>query len=440
MLQPEPNPTILISGASATEMMLLHTWFPEYHLQTEAGKAKPILKLAFGSDASGIRQLQVTIDTHKDPAEQYTLPIQAFNGAILKLLLQLLIRAKEDTENNSYYAYGFQHALDVILVADCDHRILNANPAAIQKFGYSKEALLQMDIRTLFLHERDSRDLLKNICGDDEYKKDYVLVTKDETPFPASVAAFTMNEEEGLFLVVIRDISRKKDLEAIKAKQDQLTTTGKMARIIAHELRNPLHNILLASQLLEEESNNKVNEERLIIQRNCQRIDDLIRQLLEPGQWHQLDTTRVSVHELIQQVCTLVQDRLALKQVSIKTNIAPDLYLQADAPKLETALVNLVVNAIEAIDAPTGHITIEAGYRSDKAFISISDNGRGMSPEEQQQLFSPYYTTKPHGLGLGLVNTQQIVEAHGGKLQLGSRERQGTVFTILLPEQDGQAG
>ena len=77
MLQPETHPTILITGASATEMMLLHTWFPDYHLQTEAGKAKPILELAFGSDASGIRQLQVTIAPPPPPPPQQTLPTQA---------------------------------------------------------------------------------------------------------------------------------------------------------------------------------------------------------------------------------------------------------------------------------------------------------------------------------------------------------------------------
>lgn len=441
MLPYEPPVSIMITGASAPELADIRTWLPDYKIHTTPGQHAD-LTIAFTTDPTGTRNLQISAangsgddETGKHTAgNTHSLPIQSFNKDTLRLVLELLARKGQEIYKNRYYEYAFLHANDAFLIADCDHRILNVNPTAVNKFGYKPEDFLSMDIRNLFLHEKDSKDLLKNICGDDEYKNDYVLQKKNGDEFPATVAAFMMNEDQGLFLVVIRDISKRRELEHIKGKQNQLTATGKMARIIAHELRNPLYNIVLASQLLHDTEAGLASEEQAIIKRNCQRIDDLIRQLLEPGQWNQLSVAPVRVAGIVDQALKQVQDRQQLKQVAIMASIDPELTIMADTQKMETALVNLVVNAIEAIEGEErGEIAIEAGVTGDSAFIRVSDNGRGMSIGAQQELFSPYYTTKPQGMGLGLVNTLQIIEAHGGSLKFESREGHGSVFSITFP-------
>lgn len=436
------HPLITVTGASRTEYGQLQAWLKDYEVSEGPGDTRAGIKLDFDPLTAADRHMTFSVDypgqtaPSKEPVQQkqYRLPMQSFNEATLQLTLNLIIRKKEEMQKNRDYQYAFRHAQDIILVADCDYEILNANPAAVKKFAYSKEELLQMNVRALFEHPKDGDEFVKHICSSEELIREYMLNNKQGERFPAMLRATMMNEEEGLFLIVVRDITRKKELETVKAKQDQLTTTGKMARIIAHELRNPLYNIILASSVAGQQNGHQ-SEEQEIIQRNCKRIDNLIRQLLEPEQWNELNASLTTVDDIIEQALALAGDRIQIRKTIVEKRITQNATLSLDIEKIRAALVNLLVNAVEAIDHDHGQIIVEAGYEDTTPFIRISDNGKGIREEEQQELFSPYYTTKEHGMGLGLVNVHQIVTAHGGLLQFTSREGQGTAFTLRFPLQ-----
>ena len=439
MQSTDNKPVLKISGATPEQIQKLQHWLIDHYDLT--ADTTPDIEIQFpGQDQD--QELLITAHYFNtgdlteivSANKHYKIPLTSFNEATLQVLLTLIKRKKEEIRKNRDYQYAFMHAQDIILIANCENMIVNANPSAQLKLGYSRKELLEMNIEQLFYVEEEGRAFIKSICEEkEEPHREYKFCTSSRKPFTTLVRTILMNEEEGTFLVVAQDISKQKELEAAKEKQELLAATGKLAGIIAHEVRNPLYNIVLAAQLLPGQDIAEQNADREIIQRNCRRIDNLIRQLLEPGQWGTLNREHISVAALIEDALHQVSDRLQLKGVQVEQQMEPNLFLYLDKDKIKTALINLIINAAEAIEHDKGRITINTSFEKDRLVIQIGDNGKGLSEQVQREIFSPYFTTKTHGLGLGLVNTLQIIKAHNGTIRFASEDREGTLFTISLP-------
>ncbi|TMI70111.1 MAG: GHKL domain-containing protein [Bacteroidetes bacterium] len=230
---------------------------------------------------------------------------------------------------------------------------------------------------------------------------------------------------------------KEKDTE-LKALKDQekFTTTGRIARTIAHEVRNPLTNILLATGQLKESGS--VTQETAVlldlINRNANRINQLVSDLLNATRFTQLDFAHVPINQLMEETLEMAKDRVGLNKVSIEKNYTKekcDVYV--DREKIKVALLNIVVNAIEAMDGDSDKkLEITTRQEDDKYLIEIKDNGKGMDGETLQKLFDPYFTTKSKGNGLGLTNTQSIILNHNGRINVYSKPGAGTMFSIEL--------
>jgi signal transduction histidine kinase len=141
----------------------------------------------------------------------------------------------------------------------------------------------------------------------------------------------------------------------------------------------------------------------------------------------------VSVKDLLQHVIDAVQDRVLLRKIRINYK-TPDeeLVIKADSGKLEMAIVNIVVNAIEAVKDETGLIEIELTSRGKQVTVVISDNGSGISAENKSRLFEPYFTSKRNGMGLGLATTLNILRAHNADIEVNSEIDCGTTFRLTF--------
>ncbi len=146
--------------------------------------------------------------------------------------------------------------------------------------------------------------------------------------------------------------------------------------------------------------------------------------------------SHASIPEAIQNVLDLVSYEFKLDKIHIKDNIPKDLpNVQADQRQLEEILFNLIVNACYAMSAG-GELTINSKLGTDKVILEIKDSGTGISPEQAKHLFEPFHTTKgDKGTGLGLYITKQLVERNGGKIEVSTNGRRGSVFTIVLPKE-----
>lgn len=215
---------------------------------------------------------------------------------------------------------------------------------------------------------------------------------------------------------------------------EKFAATGRIARTIAHEVRNPLTNINLAIEQLKSEvagDDNTILFE--MVQRNSSRINQLITDLLNSTKFAELSYTRVSINTVLDEALELAKDRVALYNISVKKNYGQDLCeVSVDKEKLRIAFLNIIVNAIEAMEPGKGVLTLTTRSERNKCVIEISDNGAGMDKDSLGRLFEPYFTSKPKGNGLGLTNTQNIILNHKGTIQAESDKGQGTTFTIQL--------
>ncbi|PWT98167.1 MAG: histidine kinase [Bacteroidetes bacterium] len=216
---------------------------------------------------------------------------------------------------------------------------------------------------------------------------------------------------------------------------EKFASTGRIARTIAHEVRNPLTNINLAVDQLRGD-HIEVAEQNLLfdlITRNIDRINHLITGLLDSTKLTELDQQKASVNALLDEALVLADDRIALKNISVVKKYDKQISeIFVDKEKIKIAFLNIIVNAIEAMDAGSGVLTLVSEDRNKKCVVEISDNGKGLDQDSLSKLFEPYFTSKEKGTGLGLTNTQNIILNHKGKIFVDSSPNKGTTFSIIL--------
>jgi signal transduction histidine kinase len=216
---------------------------------------------------------------------------------------------------------------------------------------------------------------------------------------------------------------------------EKFAATGRIARTIAHEVRNPLTNINLAtSQLKTDILSPDENILYLfgIIDRNSNRINKLISDLLNSTKFTELRFTTAPVNDILDESLKMAKDRIELNQITIKKNYTTNCKLNIDTEKIKIPFLNIIINAIEAMEPGKGILEITTKEEGGKCVIIINDNGIGMDAEALSKVFEPYFTNKPKGHGLGLTNTQNIILNHQGTISVESEAGRGSTFIIKL--------
>ncbi len=216
---------------------------------------------------------------------------------------------------------------------------------------------------------------------------------------------------------------------------EKFAATGRIARTIAHEVRNPLTNINLATEHLRSEIEAESETEILfdMITRNSNRINELINDLLNSTKAAHLNFIKVNINDILDQSLSFAQDRIDLKEIKVIKNYEDTLCdIFADVEKINIAFLNIIVNAVEAMESKKGILKLITEHKNNHCIVNISDNGKGMDKESLLKIFEPYYTTKEKGNGLGLTNTQNIILNHHANIYAESEEGKGTSFIITF--------
>ena len=216
-----------------------------------------------------------------------------------------------------------------------------------------------------------------------------------------------------------------------------MTLMGRLAAGIAHEVRNPLGAVKTCAQFLEKNSGLDEKNRHFIelILREAKRMEGLVSRLLNYARPDECDTQYADINAVIDNAVELAS--LKANQVHIKIEkrydaAIPGLFI--DAKRLSQAILNLLLNAVNAIDG-SGRISVTTAFaaESQKVRIVIRDTGEGIPKELQEKIFDPFFTTRAGGTGLGLAIVQQIIFEHNGTITVESLQGEGTAFTILLP-------
>ena len=219
---------------------------------------------------------------------------------------------------------------------------------------------------------------------------------------------------------------------------DRLSALGQLSAGMAHEIRNPLGSIKGGIEIIEEGISPESNKYEFIqiIKKEINRLDRKISDFLKYAKPASPEMRRSSINRIVDSVVSLVEKRAEQEDVLITTKPAhqlPDLLV--DSEQIRQALLNIVLNAIQAIEEG-GKIEVETSLQEDSLYIAIADNGSGIPEENIARLFDPFFTTKDEGTGLGLSITFQIIKAHGGEIEVKRNETRGSRFTIKLPTKE----
>ena len=335
---------------------------------------------------------------------------------------------------------------DAIIGKTLDGIITSWNPGAEKIYGYSAQEAIGRPISVVVPPEipDDESQILERIKrGDRVDRYETVRLRKDGEKIDVSLTISPIKDATGNIIgasTIAQDITEHKRMQRAMRDSDKLVTVGKLAAGVAHSIRNPLTSVKMRLFSMEGTVglSESEREDLKVISEEIRHIDGIVRNFLEYSRPPRLRMQKVSPSDVVEMALNLLKQRLDSYGVEVRLSRQswlPEIY--ADPDQLKEALVNLLVNSSEAMGYG-GLIAIREEEvvdepRGRNVVIRVSDNGPGFPESIQDDLFEPFFTTKEEGTGLGLTIAARIIEEHGGKLELSSREGEGALSTISLP-------
>ncbi len=339
-----------------------------------------------------------------------------------------------------------------IITLDLDGRVVMLNPAAGALAGVLVGGARGRACTEVFGHFAELRDLLletlRTRIGVPAVPLSLVRQGAPPVPIEATVSPLRGAEGHSLGVVaVLRDLTPVRQLEEQLRRSDRLAALGTLAAGLAHEIKNPLTAIMTFSRHVARRYADERFRQRFqsVVPRELERINAIVDGLLRLARPTRLALVPVHLTELTDQALELHADSIEARHVRVAREYAVGLPpVPADAEHLYQALVNLVGNAVDAME-PGGTLTVRVrpedgagglmagGRPADRLAVEIEDTGSGIRPEYASNVFNPFFTTKSGGTGLGLAITHKIVEDHGGAVTFRTQPGRGTTFVIVLP-------
>ncbi len=391
----------------------------------------------------------------------YTHQKVQINNLLEKEIVQ---RTKALQKSEKKYRQLFMDSLDGIFITTPEGRFIDVNPAGVRLFGYdSKEELMAVDIpSTLYLKPEDRERFKKEITEKGHVQNlELNFRRKDGKIITAVLSSTCEYDDKGNVVAYrgyIRDITRWKEMEQQLAHSQRMESLGLLAGGIAHDFNNILAGILGYASLLKMKlsPHDKLYRFAEIIEKSAQRAAELTNQLLIFSRKGQSKLVEVNLPEVISESLKIIKPTfpkgIELK-IEVDENIPP---IIADPMQLQQIIINLAVNARDAIPEGEGTITIVArqveitnlqnfntpdAKRGRYLCLCISDTGTGIPDEIKQKIFEPFFSTKPKGkgTGMGLAMVYGAVRNFGGFIQVNSQLNKGTTFEIYLPVKASQS-
>lgn len=358
--------------------------------------------------------------------------------------------------------WAFEHSSDGMLVTDLEGRVVKINDAFVRMFGFDRTEVIGN--RTRFLKSHSSTpdfytEMWRSLNGTGEWKGEITNTRKngEEVICFLTITSIVNNSGEKLgYLGVEIDLTDRKRLESNIIRNLQLASLGEALASLAHEIRNPLNGIKMNVYLLEKAcleqgvQDGEVKESLQLISKETKRLQEMVERVLSFARGHELHPERILASHLLEEVLKIESVNSKNMSVAIETHIESELTVLCDVAQMKQVLINVIQNAVEASsNSEAKKVLIEIAKRPYEGVGSVSisgnaisidvyDSGPGMTTETRLSLFTPFFTTKRTGLGLGLATSQKIVREHHGEMTVesplhNSREPFRTKFTIALP-------
>lgn len=340
-----------------------------------------------------------------------------------------------------------------VVAIDQDGAIALFNPSAQLYTGISERQSLGRHYEDLFAGQESLLYLIRTAVSEGRSISDdenIVLRRPNAPPLPVSVSVSPLFAEssgqEGVALI-IRDLSRVRELEDAVRRSDQIAALGTLAAGLAHEIKNPLGGVKGAAQLLAMElpPQSPMREYTDVMIKEVDRANGIIEELMDLTRPRSPELSEVDLAEVLHDIVLFQKEAYRGKDIRFSLHLDPSIPpILGDANLLTRLFLNLIKNAGEAIDkqgevqvftkvVSDYHLTKPGEKPTPLIKVEVRDNGRGIPAEQVDRIFTPFYTTKSQGSGLGLATCQKIVSEHRGFLKVESSPEEGTVFAVFLP-------
>ncbi len=366
-----------------------------------------------------------------------------FAGVILLFLAQSYRTTKASLSRLKAFSDNLVENMPIGLIAiDDQHKIASFNQVAERVLAFSAEKSIGQDAMGVLPIE-----LLKQIdilgAGGGLIEKEIECSLNKGKRIPLEVSMQSLHDGDGRFfgyVLLFKDLSEIMSLRREIARNQRLASVGRLAAGVAHEIRNPLSSIKGLATYFKERYQEKLDDQQIanIMIQEVDRLNRVVGQLLDFARPIKISRKSISIKTLIEDSLKLVKMQASEKNIHIETHFPPHMNtVLVDPDRLNQVLLNLYLNAIDSMqEGGRLSVMIPNSEQKEHTEIRVIDNGRGIRPEDLAHIFDPYFTTKSTGTGLGLAIVHNIVEAHGGKVQVESNLGEGTSITIFLPLTD----
>lgn len=383
-------------------------------------------------------------DTRRAVATAAVVFFAGAGGILLLVLLQGYRSARRSLRRMRVFSDRLVADLPLGLVAiDPAGGIAAVNPVGLDRMGRRPERVIGVPAETVLPPElRDLAGRLGPAAVRIEAEVECAL--RPGAPIPLSVSAALMTGADGREqgrLLLFKDLSEVRALEAALARSQRLAAIGSLAGGVAHEIRNPLSSLKGFATYFQErspEGSQDLEIARIMIQ-EVDRLDRVVGQLLDLSRPVTVSRQALPVDALLEGAAAVVRPRAAAAGVRLTVSVPDDLPpVPMDPERMHQVLLNLLLNSLEAM-AGGGTLALSATEQAVAVAITVADTGPGIAPGDFDRVFDPYFTTKSGGTGLGLAIVHNIVEAHRGTVTIDSRPGEGTRVRLQLPLADGEA-
>lgn len=351
------------------------------------------------------------------------------------------------------YLRVLENMEEAVIAIDRQGKVVLHNPAAQTCTGLSEKQVLGKSFQSLFCKQGKLLELVNTALEKSRSlfsHEDLMLARPTGEPLPVRISLSPNFDQHGQadgVILMLRDLTQVRELQEAIRRAETLSMLGTLAAGLAHEIKNPLGGIKGAAQLLNMElpADSPLKEYTSVMTREVDRVNDLIEELLDLARPPSPRLGEVNIGKLLSDIVLLQKESQRPKQLDFQLQFDPSIpAIRADEKLLIRLFLNLIKNAAEAVDHG-GQIIIcsriASQFRYNKpgekpvplVLVEIKDNGPGITPEQMENLFTPFYTTKDRGTGLGLAICQKIVSDHGGFLKVESQPGAGTQFSVSLP-------
>ena len=327
-----------------------------------------------------------------------------------------------------------------LITTDAEGRIVTVNPAALELLRTTEAALVGKSVSAYLPAVEPAPDAA---TGPSEARSEGIARRPDGSSFPVGHSRTPLVEAEGTEIgtvVAFQDLTEINELRRTAEHAERLAAMGRLAAALAHEIRNPLGSISGSVELVRDSPELGEEDRQLlgIVLTEVERLDDLVTTMLEVGRPKPPQRGPVDVPQLVDEVVRVAARGPAVTHaVTIESEAPPEgAQAWADAAQLRQVLWNLLKNAIQATPRG-GRVRVRVLVDADrKTVIEVRDEGSGIDPRDRPRMFDMFYSARAHGVGLGLALVKQIVDAHGGSVQVSNDAGSGAVFRVSLPSEE----